>query len=450
MSEGASAPGLKRVLGETDAAWLVAGSMIGSGIFITPGLVAGSLPGMAWTLSAWLLGGLVALMGAAVYGELGARLPRAGGEYQYLTHAYGPMWGFMSGWAALTLTFSAAAAAQSRAALGYLWAALPGSGQPPAIVDALVAPLVVLALTWANTVGARVAGRTTLLFTAVPLAVLVGMFGYGALTGSAELALPEGPAAPPDSPWLVAFAAAMIPIFFTYSGWNAAAYLAGEMRDPRRGLARGLLLGTGLVTLLYLLINLVLMMVLPQSELASSTRPVADAARLLLGGRGDRLLSLTISIAILGSANVTLMAGARIYYAMAVDGMAPSTFTRINRAGVPSSALWVGGVWSAGLAMVGRIQDLVSWATLAILLLSSLTVTALFVLRRRGGQAPFRCPGYPVTPALFLLISLYVAWKSFWYDWIHALIGVAIIAAGFPIYLFVRRFKTFVPLSPNW
>ncbi len=222
--------GLKRVLSSADAAWLVAGSMIGSGIFITPGLVAGHLPGVVWPLLAWLLGGIIALAGAAVYSELAARVPRAGGDYQYLRMAFGPLWGFMNGWAAITLTFSGAAAAQTRAALEYLAAGIPAlDGASPGLTT-LAAPVVILALTWANTVGARVAGKTTALFTAVPLAALAVSFLFFAFTGRGELQWPEGALASPPGLWVFALGAAMVPIFFTYSGWNAAVYMPPSPR----------------------------------------------------------------------------------------------------------------------------------------------------------------------------------------------------------------------------
>ena len=248
---------LKRVLTAVDAAWIVAGSMIGSGIFVTPGFVAGTLPGVFWPLFAWLLGGVVCVCGALVYGELGSRLPQAGGDYRYLTEAYGPFWGFLNGWAAITLTFSAAAAAQSRLAVGYLFAALGIAA--PGWAHAVAAVAAVLLLTWANTVGARVAGKTTALFTGGPLLVLVVLFVWGWATGDEALALPEPFLAATPGPWLAALSVALIPVFFTYSGWNAAAYLAGEMREPGRALGRGLLAGTAAVTLLYLMVNVALL-----------------------------------------------------------------------------------------------------------------------------------------------------------------------------------------------
>jgi len=429
---------LKRVLGASDAGWIVAGSMIGAGIFITPGLVAARLPGVLWPLVAWLIGGIVALAGAAVYGELGARIPEAGGDYRYLADAYGPLWGFMNGWAAITLTFSAAAAAQTRAAMEYLGAVVALDERSWLV--ALASPLVVLLLTWANVVGARVAGKTTVLFTAGPLLLLLGLFVAGVFSGRSDFAWPDDPLARPGGALPLALGMAIVPIFFTYSGWNAAAYLAGEMRDPGRDLWRGLLAGTGLTTVLYLLVNLALLAMLPQDVLSGSFRPAAEAAHRFLGTTGERLLALTISAAILGSANVTLMAGARVYYAMATDGLAPTALTRINSAGVPSTALWAGGVWSALLSVVGTVSELVDWATLAILLLSSLAVTTLFVFRRRDPTgAAFRCPGYPLTPIVYLLVCLGAAVSAWFYDPRHALIGLAIIAAGFPVYFLTRR-----------
>ena len=168
--------GLKRVLGPVDAAWLVAGNMIGAGIFYTPGLVAGQLPGLVAPLLAWTVGGVLALFGAAIYAELGARIPRAGGDYQYLTAAFGPRWGFLTGWAGMLLTFSAAAAAMSIVAFDYLRAALPVLEPVPTWV---VAPLFVVLLTQANIMGVRTAGRTTAWFTGIPLLGVFVLFGVG-------------------------------------------------------------------------------------------------------------------------------------------------------------------------------------------------------------------------------------------------------------------------------
>jgi APA family basic amino acid/polyamine antiporter len=204
-------------------------------------------------------------------------------------------------------------------------------------------------------------------------------------------------------------------------------------------LARGLIAGTGLVTVLYVGMNLGLFLVLPREQFAGSVRPAADAVRQLLGQPGERVLSSIVAIAMLGSANVTLMAGARIYYAMAVDGLAPAALVRTNRAGVPSAALWVGGAWCALLALFGTVRELVGWATLAILLLSSFTVTALFVLRRRGPSPGFRVPGYPWPAVIYLVVSLAAAVASFQYDRPHALLGLAIIGVGIPLFPLARR-----------
>jgi APA family basic amino acid/polyamine antiporter len=431
--------GLKRVLGPVDAAWLVAGNMIGAGIFFMPGLVAARLPGLFAPMAAWICGGLLALLGAAVYGELGARLPEAGGDYRYLAEAFGPLWGFLTGWAAMLLTFSAAAAVMCMVAMGYLGTAGQLLGFPALDPTLVAAPAAVILLTLANSAGAVTGGRATVLLTAIPLAGLGLLFGAGLLLGNAEIRLPEPtPAAGPSG--LVAFGAAMLPVYFTYSGWNAAAYVAGEIREPGRNLARGLLGGTALVTLVYLAINLVFLLVIPPERLAGSTTAGADAARLLLGPRAEGLLSLLIAIAVLGSANVTLMAGARIYYAMARDGLAPAFLGSTNRAGVPAAALWISGIWTALLATAGRVEVLLNWATLAILLLSCLAVASLFVLRRRQVGAPsYRCPGYPATPWIYLLASIAVACASALASPLESLYGLLIVGTGLPAYFLVRR-----------
>jgi len=432
---------LRRVLSAREAAWLVAGNMFGAGIFFTPGFVAATLPGLAGPLAAWTFGGVLALAGAAVYAELGARLPHAGGDYQYLTRAFGPLWGFLTGWAAWTLSFSAAAAAMAQVVVSHFAAAVTGGAAVTPLTERVGAAAIVLLLTAANVAGARVAGRTTALLTSLPIAVLLGVFAWGLLAGSARPRWPEAWVAAPGGAWPIAFGAAMVPVFFTYSGWNVAAYLAGELERPSHALPRALLAGTAAVTVLYLAANVALLGLLGDA-LATSGSPGADAVGLLLGGRAERLVAAVIGTAIVGSANVTLMAGARIYYAMARDGLAPRGLVRTNARGVPSAALWAGGSWAALLAVAAPVRTLYSWATLAILLLSSIAVAALFVLRRRGvGDTAYRCPGYPLTPWLYLLASVGVAAASAVREPLESLAGVAIVLAGIPAYAAWTRLR---------
>lgn len=444
---------LKRVLGATDTAWLVAGNMIGAGIFITPGLVVGALPDARWALIAWTLGGALALAGAAVYGELGARLPSAGGDYQYLNVAFGPLWGFLTGWAALTVTFSGAAAVMAIVTLDNLATAWPALMRLPGVARALLPAIAVLLLTSANVAGARVAGKTTAWLTALPVAGLVVLFGVGLFGGGWLGDGPHGglqpalPVTPGLHALLIGLGVAMVPVFFTYSGWNAAAYVAGEIEHPARNLPRGLLLGTLGTTVFYVAFNGFLLWILPRAVMAGSTTSAAQAAQRLLGDGAEQVLALLVALAVLGSANVTLMAGARIYYAMALDGLAPRALATTNTAGVPSKALWTGGIWTALLATSGRIETLVNWATLAILLLSSLAVLALFALRHADMQSNgparlYRCPGYPVTPVLYLLVALGVAVASAMRDWLQALYGVVVVAAGIPVYAVLRWRQT--------
>ncbi|MCP3982297.1 MAG: amino acid permease [bacterium] len=430
--------GLKQVLGAADAGWLVAGCMIGAGMFYTPGLVVGSLPSAGWVLAAWIVGGMLAVCGAAVYAELGARLPRAGGDYQFLKHSFGPAWGFLTGWASFTVTFSAAVAAMVIVGVRYLDSAL-GNAAPPWLTW-VAPPLIVLALTAANTAGARVAGRTTLWLTILPVLSLMLLFGVGILLGDASMQWPGQRASGAPTSRILGFGAALIPVYFTYTGWNSAAYVAGEIRDPGRNLSRALLGGTLFVTLLYVAWNLMLLLVVPYDELAGSTTAGAQAARVLLGDRGERVLSAAVAVAVFGTANVTLMSGSRIYYAMALDHEALRPLARVGSRGVPTTALWVGGVWTALLAAIGRVDALVNWTTLAILILSSLTVVGLFVLRRRAPDATtFRCPGYPLTPAIYLVASCGVAFASARYAPWQALAGATLVLAGLPVYFVVRR-----------
>lgn len=431
---GTTHAGLGRVLGRSHAAWLVAGNMIGAGIFITPGLVLENLAG-AWALVAWCVGGLIALAGAAVYGELGSRIPRAGGDYQYVREAFGPLPGFLTGWAAITMSFSAAAAAMARVSVEHLATAIGASTS--SAMSLVVAPAMILLLTAANASSVRTAGRTTVLLTALPVAVIVTGAVKGIVSSQAEGATSLGATPLPHVAW---FGAALVPIYFTYSGWNAAAYMAGEMRDARRDLGRALLVGTACVMAFYLVFNAALLASVSRESIAGSTGAATVAASRLAGPVGERLLALAVSLAVMGSANVTLMAGARIYYAMGADGLAPSAFARTNRSGVPGTALWISGAWTALLATMGGVGELVAWATLAILFLSSLAVASLFVLRRRDSESPgFDCPGYPLTPLVYIVVSLGVSVSSLLYDPRRAAVGVSVLAAGVPVYMIWRH-----------
>jgi APA family basic amino acid/polyamine antiporter len=288
-----------------------------------------------------------------------------------------------------------------------------------------------------------------MLVTAVPLAGLMGIFAWGLISGQSVVGWPapglgtSGTEVIEPTGALLALGAALVPVFFTYSGWSAAAYVAGEVRDARKALPWALLIGTSLVTVLYLAVNSVLLVTLPPAELAGSTTAVTDAATRLLGVAAARPMAVVIVLALLGSANVTLMAGARIYYAMAVNGLAPKALGRVSSTGVPAVALWASGAWTALLAASGTIELLASWVTLAMLLLSSLTVIGLFVLRSRdsvGGGPAFRCPGYPTTPVIYVAASLWVAAGSILYDPWGGLSGLGLVAAGVPVYfLAVRR-----------
>jgi APA family basic amino acid/polyamine antiporter len=224
------------------------------------------------------------------------------------------------------------------------------------------------------------------------------------------------------------------------AGWASAAYVAEEIRDPERNLARGLLGGTAFVTVVYVGINAILLLAVPQAELAGSTTAGAMAARRLFGPGAERVLSALIATAVVSAANVTLMGGARIYYAMARDGLAPRPLSRANALGVPHVALWVSGLWTALLSAFSGVERLVNWATLAILLISSLAVVALFVLRRRSTSPPaWSCPGYPLTPAVYLAGCASVAVASAMANPRESLYGVALVAAGLPFYAWIRR-----------
>jgi APA family basic amino acid/polyamine antiporter len=427
---------LRRALGTFDATMVVVGGIIGAGIFINPYLVAQRLPTGGWILAAWAFGGVVALAGAFAFAELAALFPAAGGEYAYLREAYHPVVGFLFGWASLVMIQGGGLAAVAITFAQYLLR-LAGAGGADARPFAVGAIVIVALVNYAGVKpGSRLLNGLVLLKVG-SLAVLI----VGGLLLAHGLA-PAPPAAmgtrPPAT--LLAFGAALVPILFSYGGWQSANTLAEEIREPRRTLPRALFAGTLVVLAVYLLVNVVYLATLGRDGLAATATPAADAVRRLFGGAADRWIAAAIAISTFGFLDLTLLAPTRISYAMARDGVFFPGLSRLHpRFGTPHRAILLQAGWAIVLMLTGTYGGLVDSVVFADWIFFGLTVAAVILLRRRipvSSRKPgaYLSPGYPFLPILFLGACVLVLAGVVRSDPVRAALGVVLLAAGLPVY----------------
>jgi len=427
MSETAStAQPLERHLRLRSATALVIANMIGAGIFTTTGFQAADLrhPGLIFAL--WVVGGLLALLGALCYGELGAMMPEAGGEYVYLRETYGPAFGFMSAFVSLTAGFSAAIASAVESFVVYLGHFAPLLSEERTIaggvgvVDVTAVALVWL-LVWIHMRPVRSGTGFNDAITALKVAGIVAIVLAAATIGrgdASNLVTPSPTFAElSTSETLAALGTSLVFVMFCFAGWNAAAYVASEMEDPQRDLPRALLLGTGAVLVLYLGLNAVYFYGASVDELAGQVEVGVVAARSLFGGWGVGFVTVVLCASIFASASAMTMAGPRVYWALGRDSTNSrgplAALARTRPGGAPATALVVQGVVTSIFVLTGRVDQIQQYAGFTLSLFASLAVSCVIVLRLRRPEAvrPFRAWGYPWTPLLFLTVS---AWMMFW------------------------------------
>lgn len=409
-----------RHLGRWAAQALVAGSMLGIGIFIAPPVVAAHVQSPLWFLMLWVGGGLAALCGALCVAELGAMMPRAGGEYPYLRAAYGPGIAFATGWLQLLATFPGSLAAmavgtatfQMPVLLGPSFAAPIDLGVTTVAGPTFWAIVIVVALTGLNHLGIVLSGRVQLVLTAIPLAVLlaVSLFVVGDI-GAVELSRESVEAGLTPTPTARNIAQAYLPIYFAYSGWNAAIYIGGEIAEPGKNLPRAVVGGTLTVVILYVVLCAGFLSVFDVRELAGVGEAGTAAAGALFGHAGVIAVTLLILLAMLGSINGGVMAGSRIAYAMADQGHCFAAAGRLHpRFGTPVWALWL----QAGLAVVlilsRKFEQLMDYASAAMLISGSLAVATVVTLRRKDPRhpRPYRLGFYPWAPLVYIGSSVFV------------------------------------------
>lgn len=441
--------GLVRGLGPWDAALVTIGSVLGTGIFITTGDMARALPHSGLILLAWLLGGLLTLAGALTYAELGALFPRAGGQYVFLREAYGPVLGFLFGWAAFWVIMCGGIATLAVGFGEYLGPFVPFFSTTHVVFSLggwavnggqLAGALVIIVLTAVNYLGLREGAGLQNVVTVVKIGSLVGLAAFGLLAPMREtphLFAPLG-----GSYGVAAFGVTMIAVLWSYDGWYAVTNLAGEMRRPERDLPLGLIAGTAAVTLLYTLMNLVYVRALPMSVMTETPRIGEATAQVLFGPWGARLITAAVLVSTFGCISSTILYAARIYLPMAEDGVFFPALARIHpRHRTPSASILAQGLWSVLLTFSGSYEQLYTYVVFAVVLFHGLTGTAVLVLRRTRPDAPrpYRTWGYPFVPIVFVVAMMAMAANTLVEKPKESLFGLAILALGLPAYAWWRR-----------
>jgi len=443
---------LRRELTLVSATALVVSNMIGTGIFTTTGFLAGDLGRPSLVLSVWLVGALVAVAGCLTYAELGVNFPRSGGEYVYLREAWGPAWGFLSGWISFFAGFAAPVAAGALAFseyLGYFLPSLSVGAQTQARSVAFgwvhlgngqfVALGVIAAFTVVNILGLKLASRLQNVLTALKLGILGTFLALAFTAGQGDWSHFTQAATRTSSHSVSAqFAVSLIFVMFAYSGWNAAAYVAEEMRTPERTLPSALLLGTGLVASFYLALNVAFIYALPLEALKGVVRVGATAASALFGSGIGSLFSGIMAVAVLSCVSAMVIVGPRVYYAMAQDGCFFSGAAKVHpRWRTPARAVLYQAVASGVMVLTGTFEWLIYYIGFALILFAALASAGVFRMRRRPNwkRLPAVSWCYPLVPLVFVVAGLWMLAYTLYLRPTESLLGLLTIACGLEVYV---------------
>ena len=421
--------GLRRDIGLLDATTIVISGIIGGGIFFTPATVAQHLPHAGWIVFAWIAGAIVAFAGALTFAELGSRFPHAGGHYVYIRDAFGGLPAFLYGWMLLLIIATGALASLALAFAGYVSAFIPMSPMQQRSFGA--ATIIILSII--NVLGVKPGTRTTTLLTIVKVAGLGILVVWG-------LVVPHTPtaAAPSMNTGLLAgFAAALVPISFSYGGWQQLNFVAGEIRDAQRRVPLAMALGVGIVALIYVGANLVYIRALGPQGMADSSAIAQSTAVVLFGDVAARAITVLIAISILAFSNVVVMVTPRVFYAMAQDGVFINALAEVHpRFRTPAKAIVLQGVWAVLLVLIGTIGALVNGVVFADWIFFGLGAASLFVFRRRNETSTtFRTPGYPIVPAFFVIAAIIAVGSAVFTYPRESMIGVAMLIVGAVYYM---------------
>lgn len=448
--------GLIRQLGLFDSTMMMMGIVIGSGIFLTTGIMAEAIPSAPMILMVWLLGGLLILAGALTYAELGVSLPEAGGQYVYLREAYGHLFGFLFGWKMFLVNMTGSIAALGVAFAEYFGSFFPSLSTKEVVFSSklggftynlsrgqLVAVVVIILLTAVNYAGVAFGKTVQNILTVVKIGTILVFVIFGfifARGASIDWSLnPEG--------WsyfqlLTGFGLAFVSVFWAFDGWNNINYVAGEIKDPKRNLKFALIAGTLGVTLVYFLTNVIYFLALPVAELKGVVTVAERASSSLYGTTAASLISAMILISILGAANGAIFVGPRVYYAMARDGLffkkAGSVHPRFK---TPGFSLVLQAIWACLLALTGTFEQLFTFAMFAGILFWVLAAAAIFTLRKKRPDLPrpYKAWGYPIVPMIFILALSGILANTLVQKPVESLAGLALMIVGVPVYYMWKR-----------
>jgi APA family basic amino acid/polyamine antiporter len=467
-------PEFKPTLGLLDATMIVAGSMIGSGIFIVSADITRNVGSAGWLLFVWLITGFMTITAAVSYGELSGMFPKAGGQYVYLREAYNPLMGFLYGWSFFAVIQTATIAAVGVAFARFTAYLFPVVGESNILFDLgwlrvsaaqVTSILVVLFLTWVNTRGVEAGKAIQTTFTVSKLLALFGLMLFGFIlvkdshwaanwetgmnsmqdlgtTDAAGKLVPAGWGEISGFALMGAIAAAMTGSIFSSDAWNNVTFIAGEIRNPRRNIGLSLFLGTLIVTFLYVTTNLMYLHALPLQDIAfpPSDRLATTAATAVFGDSGTVIIAILIMVATFGCINGLVLAGARVYYTMARDGLFFAPAGRLNRHSVPQWALWAQFAVASLLCLSGGYGNLLDMISFVVVIFYVLTILGIFILRKKMPEAerPYRAFGYPVLPAVYILMGtafciLLLIFKTTYAAW-----GLGITLAGIPLFYLAR------------
>jgi APA family basic amino acid/polyamine antiporter len=445
-TESGHEPRLARRLGLFDATMIVMGGIVGAGIFMNPHEVAKKVHTPALILGAWLAGGLIALAGAFVYAELAARRPEVGGQYAYLREAYHPSLAFVYGWALLLVTQTGGMAAVAITFASHFRVITHTALPEWAVASAALALLTVI-----NCLGVRAGSGVQSLLMVLKILAIAALVVCGlAFVGSPRGEFGAVTDRPVSFGLLAAMGAALTPVMFAYGGWQTASFVAGEMREPRRDLARGLLYGVCGVILLYTAVNFVCLYALGAGGLASedAKAPASAVMKMAFGETGEALIAVGIAVSTLGFLSQGMLTAPRVYYAMAEDGLFFRAVGRVNeRTRAPVVAVALQGALAALIAASGTYRQILSYVVSVDFVWFGLTAASVFIYRRRAANEPggerggFGVPGHPWTTAFFVAACACVVAGTVYENPANSAVGWAIMAAGVPVYFFWRRWR---------
>lgn len=424
---------------------LVIANMVGTGIFTSLGFQLLGIQDYASILILWIMGGIISLFGAFAYAELGAAIPKSGGEYNFLSRIYHPSVGFLSGWVSATIGFSAPIALAAYS-LGFYFQRVMPATNPTA-----TAVFIILLVTLLQSFSYNLGGSFQKIATSMKVLLLVTfiVFGLATVTQSGVSFVPS--AVTGTNIFSLSFAVSMYFVSFAYSGWNASAYIAGEINDPARTIPRSLLIGTSVVTVLYVGLNFIFLKVAPFEELkvafVNNVPTNIDtgwvAGKYIFGTNGAQVVSIIISLLLISTISSMIIAGPRVISAIGNDFRIFKRASHSNKKGIPVIAIWLQTIISIVILLSGKFETILFYTAFVLILFSSLTVFGVIILRIKepGLARPYKTWGYPVTPVLFVLANCWFMYRAYIFKPAETYIGIGIVIAGVIVYILVRKFS---------